>query len=62
MIVALLLLIAALNKPVEKLGIALFPIAAVMLALELNFADKTQLAVKIQLGNEHPYPDLHHCL
>jgi ABC-type uncharacterized transport system permease subunit len=43
MIVALLLLIAALNKPVEKLGIALFPIAATMLALELNFADKKQL-------------------
>ncbi|MDD1640596.1 MAG: cytochrome c biogenesis protein CcsA [Methylococcaceae bacterium] len=42
MIVALLLLIAALTKPVEKLGIALFPIAAAMLALELNFADKTQ--------------------
>ncbi len=43
MIVALLLLIAALNKPVEKLGIAIFPIAAVMLALELNLDDKTQL-------------------
>jgi len=42
MIVALLLLIAALNKPVEKLGIALFPIAAIMLALELNFAGKIQ--------------------
>ena len=42
MIVALLLLIAALTKPVEKLGIAIFPIAATMLALELNFADKTQ--------------------
>ena len=43
MIVALLLLIAALNKPVEKLGIAIFPIAAIMLALDLNFPDKTQL-------------------
>lgn len=43
MIVALLLLIAALNKPVEKLGIAIFPVAAGMLALELKFADKTQL-------------------
>jgi ABC-type uncharacterized transport system permease subunit len=32
-LVSLLLLIAALNKPVEKLGIALFPIAAVMLVL-----------------------------
>ena len=46
MIVALLLLIAALNKPVEKLGIALFPIAAIMLALELNFAGNTQLLHK----------------
>jgi len=43
MIVALLLLIAAFNKPIEKLGIAIFPIAATMLALELNFDDKTQL-------------------
>ncbi len=42
MIVALLLLIAALNKPVEKLGIAVFPIAASMLTLELNFAHKAQ--------------------
>ncbi|MGR9000136.1 MAG: cytochrome C assembly family protein [Gammaproteobacteria bacterium] len=41
MIVALLLLIAALNSPVEKLGIAIFPIAATMLVLELNFDDKT---------------------
>lgn len=41
MIVALLLLVAALNKPVEKLGIAVFPIAAIMLGLELNFADKS---------------------
>jgi ABC-type uncharacterized transport system permease subunit len=42
MIVALLLLTAALNKPVEKLGIAVFPVAALMLALTLNFTDKTQ--------------------
>lgn len=46
MIVALLLLIAAVNKPVEKLGIGVFPIAAIMLALELNFADKTQYVSK----------------
>ncbi len=39
LIVALLLLIAALNKPVEKLGIVVFPIAALMLALDINFAD-----------------------
>jgi ABC-type uncharacterized transport system permease subunit len=40
MIVALILLVAAFNKPVEKLGIAIFPMAAIMLALEINFADK----------------------
>ncbi len=41
MIVALLLLIAAINKPIEKLGVALFPITALMLGLAVNFADKT---------------------
>lgn len=35
MIVALLLLMATLTKPVEKLGIVIFPVAAIMLALEL---------------------------
>ncbi|MDP3007696.1 MAG: cytochrome c biogenesis protein CcsA, partial [Methylococcales bacterium] len=43
LIVALLLLIAALNKPVEKLGLAVLPIAALMLALDLNFDDKLHL-------------------
>ncbi len=38
-LVALLLLMAAISKPVEKLGIALFPIAAAMLGLNLFFAD-----------------------
>jgi len=42
MIVALVLLIAALNKPVAKLGAVLFPIAAIMLGLEINFADPAQ--------------------
>jgi len=42
MIVALLLQMAAFSKPVEKLGIAVFPIAAAMLCLELNFDDKPQ--------------------
>jgi len=37
MIVALVLLMATLNKPVEKLGIALFPITAAMLILDLSF-------------------------
>jgi ABC-type uncharacterized transport system permease subunit len=40
MIVALLLLIATLNQPVEKLGIAVFPIAAIMLGLNLAFPEK----------------------
>lgn len=43
LIVALLLLIAAINKPVEKLGLAILPIAALMLTLELNFDDKPHL-------------------
>jgi len=43
LIVALLLLIATLNKPVEKLGIAVFPIAAIMLGLELFTPDKPHL-------------------
>ncbi len=42
MIVALLLLMAALKKPVEKLGVVVFPIAAIMLALALNFDDQSQ--------------------
>lgn len=42
LIVALLLLIAALNKPVEKLGIIVFPVSALMLSLDINFTDKTQ--------------------
>ena len=43
LIVALLLLIATLTKPVEKLGIVIFPIAAIMLALELTLPDKPHL-------------------
>ncbi|MDP2099194.1 MAG: cytochrome c biogenesis protein CcsA [Methylobacter sp.] len=43
LIVALLLLMATLNKPVEKLGIVIFPIAAIMLALDLNLPEKEHL-------------------
>jgi ABC-type uncharacterized transport system permease subunit len=43
LIVALLLIMATLTKPVEKLGIVIFPIAAIMLALELNLPDKPHL-------------------
>ncbi|MDD5276380.1 MAG: cytochrome c biogenesis protein CcsA [Methylovulum sp.] len=41
LIVALLLLIAALNKPVEKLGIVVFPIAALMFSLHIYFIDNS---------------------
>ena len=40
MIVALLLLLASINKPVEKLAVILFPITALMLGLDLNFSEK----------------------
>ncbi|MFZ2311570.1 MAG: cytochrome c biogenesis protein CcsA [Methylobacter sp.] len=43
LIVALLLLIATLNKPVEKLGVVIFPVAATMLGLELNLPEKQHL-------------------
>lgn len=43
MIVALLLSIASFNKPVETLGVAIFPTAASMLALELKFPENTQI-------------------
>ena len=43
LIVALLLLTATLNKPVEKLGIVIFPVAAIMLALELYLPEKPHL-------------------
>lgn len=40
MIVALLLLTEAINKPVEKLGVILFPITALMLGLDAVFSEK----------------------
>jgi ABC-type uncharacterized transport system permease subunit len=40
LIVALLLLMATLSKPVENLGIILFPLTALMLALDLVFPEK----------------------
>ncbi len=43
LIVALLLMMATITKPVEKLGIVIFPIAAIMLALELNLPEKPHL-------------------
>jgi ABC-type uncharacterized transport system permease subunit len=40
MIVALLLLLATLGKPVENLGIFLFPVTALMLTLDVCFPEK----------------------
>jgi ABC-type uncharacterized transport system permease subunit len=42
LLVALMLLIAAISKPVEKLGIAVFPLAAIMLACNMIFPDNPQ--------------------
>ncbi|MFA5984415.1 MAG: cytochrome c biogenesis protein CcsA [Methylococcaceae bacterium] len=42
MIVGLLLMLATLNKPVEKLGVIVFPVAAAMLALELCLPEKSR--------------------
>ncbi|MFK5950621.1 MAG: cytochrome c biogenesis protein CcsA [Methylococcales bacterium] len=39
-LVALLLLLAILNKPVEKLGLAIFPVAAISLLIMLFFPDQ----------------------
>ncbi len=39
-IIALLLLLASLSKPIEKLGVAIFPLAAITLTLSLVFAEK----------------------
>lgn len=41
--IVLLLLIAALDKPVEKLGIAIFPLAAILLGLDMIFPEKSHL-------------------
>ncbi|MCK5354078.1 MAG: cytochrome c biogenesis protein CcsA [Methyloprofundus sp.] len=42
LIIAFLLLIASFSKPVEKLGIALFPIAALLLVLDVLYPSPVQ--------------------
>jgi ABC-type uncharacterized transport system permease subunit len=42
LIITFLIILAAFSKPVEKLGIALFPIAALMLALDYIFPSPVQ--------------------
>ena len=41
--IVLLLLFAALDKPVEKLGIAIFPLAASLIGLDLIFPEQARL-------------------
>lgn len=41
LIVTLLLLIAVIDKPVEKLGVAVFPIAAAMLGMEIIYPEQS---------------------
>lgn len=41
LVIVLLLLFAAIDKPVEKLGIAIFPLAASLLTLDIIFPEKT---------------------
>lgn len=43
MIVAFILLIASLNKPVEKLGIGVFPIVSLMLVFDVLFANNIKI-------------------
>jgi ABC-type uncharacterized transport system permease subunit len=38
----LILLFAALDKPVEKLGVAIFPLAAILLVLDMSFPEHKQ--------------------
>ncbi len=47
-LVAFLLLIASLNKPVEKLGLAIFPIASITLTISLIFPEKE---LDLQINN-----------
>lgn len=42
MLVALLILLATFDKPVEKLGVAVFPMAAILLGLDIAFPDHAQ--------------------
>ncbi|NOQ65020.1 MAG: phosphohydrolase [Methyloprofundus sp.] len=54
LIIAFLLRVTALSKPVEKLGIVLFPIAALMLALDMAYPSPVKLSQDYSLAmNTH---------
>lgn len=53
-VIVLLLLIATLDKPVEKLGIALFPLAAILISLDMIFPEKSH-----PLATHHWQMNLH---
>lgn len=52
--IVLLLLFAALDKPVEKLGIAIFPLSAILLTLDMILPDRPH-----QLGTHNWQMSLH---
>ncbi|MGR8930416.1 MAG: cytochrome C assembly family protein [Gammaproteobacteria bacterium] len=52
--IVLLLLFATIDKPVEKLGIAIFPMAATLLTMDMVFPDKPH-----QLGTHNWQMSLH---
>lgn len=41
LVISVLLLVAMLDKPVEKLGIAIFPLAAILLGFDIIFPEQT---------------------
>ena len=49
-LMALLVLVAALSKPIENLGIMVFPMAALSIALEMLFPSQHLLLEIVQLG------------
>lgn len=50
LITAFILLFASFSRPVEKLGIALFPIAAILLALDYAFPSSNQIGQQYSLA------------
>ncbi len=52
LLVVAILLVSALTKPVEKLGIVVFPIAALIQALKLLLPEQTHLIQEISSGME----------
>lgn len=52
LLIVIILLTTALNKPVEKLGIVVFPLAALIQLLKLSLPQQTHLIQEISTGME----------